>query len=292
MRYMCMNRLYDNTNRLIGYELKDDRGNLVNCTKQMIMQILSRGDIIVNIRVLKDGRLYTNANKKQVVKSRYIRKSSKVILYHGQPNKVVKPQFGLGKDYHDYGNGFYLTPDKELAKEWAFATDKNTDGYLHIFELDLKGLNVFNFDQVSELYWIVELMQHRYPEVNGIDDQRKELIDRYGLNLSRYDVIVGWRADSAYFTIAKLFLLNQVNLETVRKLLRLGNLGVQWVSKQKKQFNNIREINEPIKLDRQTYREKYKERDEKAKADAKQYRPKGKFLETEGTTVLKLLQNG
>ena len=169
---MCINRLY-NKNSLIGYELQDERGNLINCTKQMIVQILRRGDTIVNIKVLKDGRLY------------------------GQPNKVVKPQFGLGKDYHDYGNGFYLTPDIELAKEWAFATDKNIDGYLHTFELDLKGLNIFNFDQVSELYWIVELMQHRYPEVKGVNDQRKELIDRYGLDLSKYDVIVGWRADSA-----------------------------------------------------------------------------------------------
>lgn len=288
---MCINRLY-NKNSFIGYELQDERGNLINCTKQMIVQILRRGDTIVNIKLLKDGRLYTNANKKQVVKSKYIRKTNKIILYHGQPNKVVKPQFGLGKDYHDYGNGFYLTPDIELAKEWAFATDKNIEGYLHTFELDLKGLNIFNFDQVSELYWIVELMQHRYPEVKGVNDQRKELIDRYGLDLSRYDVIVGWRADSAYFTIAKLFLLNQVNLEAVRKLLRIGNLGIQWVLKSRKQFNSIHEVGEPVKLDRQTYREKYKARDNKAKADAKQYKPNGKFIETEGTTLLKLLQNG
>ena len=60
------------------------------------------------------------------------------------------------------------------------------------------------------------------------------MIDRYGLDLSKYDVIVGWRADSAYFTIAKLFLLNQVNLEAVRKLLRIGNLGIQWVLKSRK----------------------------------------------------------
>ena len=81
-------------------------------------------------------------------------------------------------------------------------------------------------------------------------------------------------------------------LEAVRKLLRIGNLGIQWVLKSRKQFNSIHEVGEPVKLDRQTYREKYRARDNKAKADAKQYKPNGKFIETEGTTLLKLLQNG
>ena len=41
----------------------------------------------------------------------------KIILYHGSPNKVVVPQFGFGEDKHDYGKGFYLTDNIELAKE-------------------------------------------------------------------------------------------------------------------------------------------------------------------------------
>ncbi len=26
-----------------------------------------------------------------------------MILYHGSPNKIVTPTFGLGQDRHDYG---------------------------------------------------------------------------------------------------------------------------------------------------------------------------------------------
>lgn len=44
---------------------------------------------------------------------------SKIILYHGSPNKSFTPTFGKGDDKDDYGKGFYLTEDINLAKEWA-----------------------------------------------------------------------------------------------------------------------------------------------------------------------------
>ena len=34
---------------------------------------------------------------------------SKLILYHGSPNRVIVSKFGFGEDRHDYGRGFYLT---------------------------------------------------------------------------------------------------------------------------------------------------------------------------------------
>ena len=41
-----------------------------------------------------------------------------IILYHGSPNQQVSLQYGLGDEKHDYGKGFYLTENLELAKEW------------------------------------------------------------------------------------------------------------------------------------------------------------------------------
>ena len=40
-----------------------------------------------------------------------------LILYHGSPNKEIRPTYGLGNDKHDYGNGFYLTESLVLASE-------------------------------------------------------------------------------------------------------------------------------------------------------------------------------
>ncbi len=45
----------------------------------------------------------------------------KMILYHGSPDKEIKPTFGLGEDRHDYGKGFYLTENIDLAKNGRFA---------------------------------------------------------------------------------------------------------------------------------------------------------------------------
>ena len=42
-----------------------------------------------------------------------------IILYHGTPEQIVTPAYGCGDDKHDYGRGFYLTENLDLAKEWA-----------------------------------------------------------------------------------------------------------------------------------------------------------------------------
>ena len=35
----------------------------------------------------------------------------KITLFHGTPDKIVVPTYGLGEKRHDYGMGFYLTDD-------------------------------------------------------------------------------------------------------------------------------------------------------------------------------------
>ena len=42
-----------------------------------------------------------------------------IILYHGSTSEHIVPTYGLGDDKHDYGRGFYLTSEHELAKEWS-----------------------------------------------------------------------------------------------------------------------------------------------------------------------------
>ena len=63
-----------------------------------------------------------------------------MIIYHGSQQIVEEPKFGIGKEYNDYGQGFYCTESNELAKEWACPI-KN-DGYSNKYNLSLDGLNV------------------------------------------------------------------------------------------------------------------------------------------------------
>lgn len=59
-----------------------------------------------------------------------------IILYHGTPDYVVNPVFGGGDDKHDYGKGFYLTENVELAKEWAVCRPNEINGWVHKYELE------------------------------------------------------------------------------------------------------------------------------------------------------------
>ncbi len=85
---------------------------------------------------------------------------AKLILYRGTSDKVVIPTFGLGDEKHDYGKGFYLTDNAELAKEWAVCHPNQTDGWVHKYELDTEGLRILDFEEKDILSWLAELMKH------------------------------------------------------------------------------------------------------------------------------------
>lgn len=86
---------------------------------------------------------------------------SKIILYHGTPNKIVTPKFGGGDEKHDYGKGFYLTESIELAKEWAVCRPNDANGWVHKYELGNRWIENPRFSAVSVLSWLAELMKHR-----------------------------------------------------------------------------------------------------------------------------------
>ncbi len=85
----------------------------------------------------------------------------KITLYHGTPNKVITPTYGLGDDKHDYGRGFYLTEDVELAKEWAVCRPDEQNGWVHKYVLNTNELKILDFQERDVLAWLAELMKHR-----------------------------------------------------------------------------------------------------------------------------------
>ena len=74
-----------------------------------------------------------------------------ITLYHGTFDKIVTPTYGKGDDKHDYGRGFYLTEDIELAKEWAVCRPNEENGWVHKYELDTEGLSVLDFQEKDVL---------------------------------------------------------------------------------------------------------------------------------------------
>lgn len=187
----------------------------------------------------------------------------KIILYHGSPNKVVVPQFGFGEGKHDYGKGFYLTENIELAKEWAVCRPDEMNGWVHKYELETDDLRILDFQEHNILSWLAELMKHR----DASDSRRykvlsKKFIDEYGIDTSEYDVIKGWRANASYFYIAKEFVRDNIDIEILEELLSLGGLGIQCCIKSELAYSKLTEVDDGlISVDYSEFNEKYNERD-------------------------------
>lgn len=187
----------------------------------------------------------------------------KIILYHGSPNKVVVPQYGLGDGKHDYGKGFYLAENVELAKEWAVCRPDETNGWVHKFELDATDLKVLDFQKYNVLSWLAELMKHR----DASDTRRykvlsKKFISEYGIDTNGYDVIKGWRADASYFYIAREFVRDNIDVEILGELLSLGGLGIQYCIKSEFAYSKLTEIEDGlICVDYNVFNERYNVRD-------------------------------
>ena len=169
-------------------------------------------------------------------------------LYHGSPNKVIVPQYGLGEEKHDYGKGFYLTENVELAKEWAVCRPDETNGWVHQYELDTTDLKILDFEKRDILSWLAELMKHR-----DADTGRRykvlapRFIEKYQISTEDYDVIKGWRANASYFYIAKCFVRDEVDISILPDLLKLGDLGIQYCLKSEKAFQALKEEHSALK---------------------------------------------
>ena len=194
---------------------------------------------------------------------------TKIVLYHGSPNKKITPTFGCGEEKHDYGKGFYLTEDRELAKEWAVCRPNEQNGWLHQYELEMDDLKVLDFERLGILSWLAELMKHR----DASDSKRyrvlaKKFVQKYGLDTVGFDVIKGWRADASYFFIAKEFVRDNVDIDILERLLRLGDLGIQYCIKSKKAYSKLKEIpNSLLSVSYDEFNKKYNQRDIEARTN-------------------------
>lgn len=188
---------------------------------------------------------------------------SKITLYHGTPNKVVVPKFGGGDDKHDYGRGFYLTENIDLAKEWAVCRPNEQNGWIHKYELDCDGLRILDFQEKNVLAWLAELMKHR----DAADSKRyrvlaAKFIERYGVDTEGYDVIKGWRANASYFYIAKEFVRDNIDMDILEELLSLGGLGIQYCLKSELAYSRLHEVKEALcEVRYSEFNDRYNQRD-------------------------------
>ena len=162
----------------------------------------------------------------------------KEVIYHGSDKIVKTPMYGVGKSDNDYGSGFYTTKDIEKAREWALVngTDK---AFCNKYEIDMSGLLVLDLDDHGTLAWIAEVIYNRGAYSNIAEEVGKKIADKYRIDTSKADIIIGYRADDSYITVVEAFLKNELSIDEVERMFRKGNLEQQIFIKSPKAFQSL-----------------------------------------------------
>lgn len=193
--------------------------------------------------------------------------NQELVLYHGSQQIIQAPQYGIGKAYNDYGQGFYCTESNELAKEWACPI-KN-DGYSNQYSLSLEGMNVMRLTKgrFHILNWLAVLLAHRKFDINSPvgNSAREFILNRFMPDMSRVDIMIGYRADDSYFSFAEDFVNNTISLRDLNLAMQLGALGEQVVLLSERSFHQIQFTAYEI-ADYREYYYKRAERDQTARA--------------------------
>ena len=163
-------------------------------------------------------------------------------LYYGSEMIIENPAYGKGNLRNDYGRGFYCTESEELAKEWACSNNKN--GFANKYEFDVEGLNVLylNSEEYTLLNWLAVLTKNRTYWENGTVSQmaKKYIALHFMVDISAYDVVIGYRADDSYFSFAQDFVAGAISYRQLGEAMRLGKLGEQIVLVSEKAFELLR----------------------------------------------------
>ena len=173
-------------------------------------------------------------------------------IYHGSDHVIEKPLYGYGKEYNDYGIGFYCTKEISMAKEWGVSSI--ADGFANIYEFDDSGLKTLNLlsDDYCMLHWLTILLQNREFNITSMlaNEAKQYLIENFNLPYNKADVITGYRADDSYFSFAQDFLNGTISYRQLCRAMKLGKLGEQIVLKSKRSFERIKYVgNEPAKIE-------------------------------------------
>ena len=199
-------------------------------------------------------------------------------IYHGSVKIIEQPQYGAGRKDNDYCLGFYCTEDMELAKEWAASDERG--GFVNCYEVEEDGMCFLDLQQMPEksgsfsaqeqviLQWMTILVDNRAIRLGSpVERQgKKYLISRFLPDISKYDYLIGYRADDSYFSYARAFLSNTLTIGQLSAAMRLGNLGLQYVIRSPRMFDRIRFL-EAVPIDGGVYFPKRIQRDQSARKE-------------------------
>lgn len=166
--------------------------------------------------------------------------------YHGSKEIVTNPIANGSNIFNDYGPSFYATTDLLAAKSWASKNDST--GYVNVYDVSLskyKRLNILDLTDKSEfsvLNWIAILMHFRSLDASfkRTNELTLKWLEKFYIDVSKYDLIIGFRADDAYFRFPIRFITNDLAYEDLEKIFMSGNLGTQYAFMSEKAIKSLK----------------------------------------------------
>ena len=143
-------------------------------------------------------------------------------LYHGSNTAFKEIDLSLCRPNKDFGQGFYLAPDRIAAERMAKRTGRRFGGkaYLMTFDFDeaaLADVPVKRFPQPSE-EWAMFVMANRRPQVVATDHNRD----------NRYGMVAGPVANDDLALLFRQFALGLVTVEMLVREMQFKQLTVQY----------------------------------------------------------------
>lgn len=177
-----------------------------------------------------------------------------MIFYHGSKEIINVPTVKGSNPENDYGSSFYLTKDIEAAKSWACRNNKV--GVINKFMVKettykrLKILDLTDKTKYSVLNWLAILLKFRKVSTEFKKNNKIifEWIDKYYIDVNDFDIVIGYRADDAYFRFPISFINGEISLEDLEEVYELGDLGIQYAFMSKRAIKSL-EFLESIKCE-------------------------------------------
>ncbi len=149
-------------------------------------------------------------------------------LYHVGFSEIKSPDIHFGRKHADFGQGFYLSPNKDFSEKWG-KKRKGLDTIFNEYNLDESNLKIKTFERNAE--WFKYIFNNRQ---NG-DDYLKE-----------YDAIIGPIANDTIYDTYGILTSGLISSEIALKILCAGPEYIQIALKTQKAADNLKFISSHI----------------------------------------------
>ena len=65
-------------------------------------------------------------------------------------------------------------------------------------------------------------------------------LEKYYIDVTQYDLVIGFRADDSYFRFPISFINNDLSIEDLKEVYMLGNLGIQYAFMSNKAIKSLK----------------------------------------------------